>query len=232
MKGGTVFMIRLTVCLLMLVMVFGCGASKSPKKTSKSNSKAMQHQMADAAFDELDVEAKKERPEDLVLDEKPHQIKPTAVPEKKRPTEMSGPKPVAEKKRPTQVSEKSRMDAMNLYPLKNGYPVWFFDPNYDGYLGGVGVAKLNNAQGSVVRQKRLAKMLAQAELAKQVRVVVDTELNLTQTKVSRGIAEYYHSKLSTFSKHQANEVLQSAVVKDQWTNPKDKSLFLWLVIEK
>lgn len=229
-------MFKKLLVLFIIFILIGCGASKSSR--SNTNNPALQKQRADSAFNELDIEAKKEKAEDLVLDEKPLEIKnkpiqskPQVV-EKKRPQEMANKPMVTEKKRPYSVANKKRSTNRSVYPLRDGYPVWFFNPNYDGYLGGVGAAKKSNSQGNYSRQKRLAKMLAQAELSKQIKVIVDTELNLEQTKVEKGVASHYRSKLRTFSKHQSKQILKNAVIKDEWKNPKTDELFVWLVLEK
>lgn len=232
-------MFRIFFVFVLMCILIGCGAGKSTQG-SNSNSAGLQKKRADAAFEELETESKKEKAEDLVLDEKPLEIKEksnpntTQVVEKKRPKEMSSNSPgtVVEKKRPSSVSNKKRPLSVSKYPSQNGYPVWFYNPNYDGFLGGVGTAKKENSQGSYSRQKRLAKMLAQAELSKQIKVVVDTELNLEQTSIDKGVVNYYRSKLNTFSKHQADQFLKNSMIQDEWMNPKTNELFVWLVLEK
>jgi hypothetical protein len=225
-------MLKKILILLILTSLIACGTTKKSHKPTVNQNKV------NSAFEELDTEAKKERAEDLVLEETPNpQIKETKIKEKKKPTHIQEkPRPtkekphtIAEKKRPSEISTKKRPGSTTKYPFKDGYPIWFFNPNYDGYLGGVGVARKSN---NYATQRRIAKMLAQAELSKQIKVIVNTELNLEQTQIDRGTAQYYRSKLKTFSKHQADQYLQNPVVKDEWKNPKTGELYLWLVLEK
>ena len=193
---------KILFLLFTVVFIISCGGV-SKKQTNYDNHK-LQQQRADAAFNELDVEAEKENPEDLVLDEKPLEIKPKEnsnvkpkvlkdTPIKKRPSSLEN------KKRPVSISSKERPLSKTKYPMKNGYPIWFYNPDYDGYLGAVGIAK---KQGSFYQQQRVAKISAEAELAKKIKVVVNTELKLTQTKIEAGVMNYYRSRLETFSKHQ------------------------------
>jgi hypothetical protein len=230
------FVIYLSIVLLLI----SCGGVS--KKNTKYDSHKLQKQRADAAFNELDIEAEKENPEDLVLDEKPLEInkKSDEVSNKKRPVNEikkdnikteKRPAIVAEKKRPVNISTKERPLSKTKYPLKNGYPVWFYNPDYDGYLGAVGIAS-KQAGKSFYQQQKLAKMLAEAELAKKIKVMVNTELNLKQTKIESGVMNYYRSRLETFSKHRAEEFLSNVVIKDQWLNPKTHELYVWLVLEK
>ena len=230
---------KILMFFMALLLVSCGGVSKKPVKYDNHN---LQKQRADAAFNELNVEAEKENPEDLVLDEKPLDVKPHSnkIPEKKSPVKKierekiknkKRPAEVVSKKRPVNVSSKERPLSKTKYPMQNGYPVWFFQPDYDGYLGAVGIAK-QQAGKSFYQQQRLAKISAEAALSKKIKVVVNTELNLTQTKVEAGVVNYYRSRLQTFSKHQAEQFLSNIIVKDQWINPKTKELYVWLVLEK
>ncbi|MCA1933599.1 MAG: hypothetical protein LDL13_08475, partial [Calditerrivibrio sp.] len=107
-----------------------------------------------------------------------------------------------------------------------------WEPNYDGYLGAVGIARKNAAPQGYAGQKRLAKTLAMAELAKQIKLVVDTEANLERTQITNNTKAYYQSKFSTESRHKAEEIIQDAVIKDEFIDPANGDLYIWLVIEK
>ncbi len=230
---------KILIFFITLLLVSCGGVAKKPVKYDNHN---LQKQRADAAFNELDVEAEKENPEDLVLDEKPLEIKPHSnkIPKKKSPIKevkrekvpnKKRPSVVVNKKRPVNITSKERPLTKTKYPMQNGYPVWFFHPDYDGYLGAVGIASYQPGK-SFYQQQRLAKISAEAALSKKIKVVVNTELNLIQTKVEAGVMNYYRSRLKTFSKHQAEQFLSNIVVKDQWVNPKTKELYVWLVLEK
>ena len=230
-------MLKKLLVLFLFSFLIACGASKSHKTNVSVNKKRV-----DSNFEELETESKKEKAEDLVLDEKPLEIKEkpkpthspvTKVPDKKRPQEVTKPHTIAEKKRPSEISNKKRPGSVSTkYPLKDGYPVWFFNPNYDGYLGGVGVARKSANGYDYARQKKTAKMLAEASLSKQIKVVLNTELNLKQTNIDNGVVQHYRSKLRTFSKYDAEQYLKNTVIKDEWKNPKTDELFVWVVIEK
>jgi len=117
------------------------------------------------------------------------------------------------------------------YPFKDGYPVWLYNPVYGGNLGAVGIAK-PQTRGGYEAQKRLALTIAQAELAKQIEVLVDGELHTEKTVISRKDDEHYRSKLSSLSIQQSQQLIKNAIIKDEWIDPKKGDLYLWVVIER
>jgi hypothetical protein len=114
--------------------------------------------------------------------------------------------------------------------LASAYPVWFSNPNYDGYLGAVGIA--GNKTGGYARQKRLAISIAQEELARQSGIMVESELSIEKTLIQKGLSDEYASTIKSLSKHNSREFLRNVVVKDEWVDPKTGELYLWMVIEK
>ncbi|MFH1096388.1 MAG: LPP20 family lipoprotein [Candidatus Desantisbacteria bacterium] len=113
------------------------------------------------------------------------------------------------------------------YPLKDHSPIWVHQPNYEGMFGAVGIAK-KQEKGGYTAQKRLAVIIAQAELAKQIEVMVDTELQTEKTMINQN----YSSKLSSLSRQEAQQLIKNAVVKDEWIQPETGELYVWVVIER
>ncbi len=103
-------------------------------------------------------------------------------------------------------------------------PAWIYQP---GVLGAVGIAK-KQEKGGYAAQKRLAIVIAQAELAKQIEVIINTELQTEKTMVNND----YHSRLSSLSKQETQQLIRNAVVKEEWTNPETGELYVWVVIER
>ncbi|MEK7813646.1 MAG: hypothetical protein AAB296_07780 [Candidatus Desantisbacteria bacterium] len=103
-------------------------------------------------------------------------------------------------------------------------PAWFYQP---GVLGAVGAAE-KQEKGGYAAQKRLAIVIAQAEIAKQIEIIINTELQTEKTMVNND----YHSKLSSLSKQETQQLIKNAVVKEEWTNPKTGELYVWVVIER
>jgi len=110
------------------------------------------------------------------------------------------------------------------------FPVWMGNPNMGGYIGAVGVAA--SQDGGYARQKRLAITIAQEELGRQLGIIVESELSIEKLIVQKGLSEEYSSTINSLSKHNSNEYLTNAVVKDEWIDPATGELYLWLVIEK
>lgn len=215
---------KIFIMSFLATILISCMAEKTSKTTVKQDQAAMQQSKAQKAFEELDKEIKGEKAP-----------QPEAKQQEKSASVKTEPQPIAkktieEKEAPSKISEKELKK--NSYPLRDGKPVWFWEPNYDGYLGAVGIARKNAAPQGYAGQKRLAKTLAQAELAKQIRVIVDTTANLERTQISNNVAAYYSSKFTTESKHKAEEILEGAIIKDEFIDPQNGDLYIWLVIEK
>lgn len=212
--------LKIIVTLYFILQILGCA---STSYQIKQDSAGVQQQRAQKGFEELDKETSPER-----------SVSPSSQTVEKSPESVVETKSV-EKSSPDKVENKS-LGKSSEYPFKDGRPIWFYDPFYDGYLGALGIARKNAARGGYAGQKRLAKTLARAELAKQIRVFVSTELNTTRTSVSVNskdrVYENYKSTLSTLSVHRAEEVVRDAVIKDEWTDPANGDLYIWLVLEK
>ncbi|MFH1096819.1 MAG: hypothetical protein V1749_04920 [Candidatus Desantisbacteria bacterium] len=126
-----------------------------------------------------------------------------------------------------QVAEKESRDKICLAPTKDNYPIWVYQPNYGGVLGAVGIAK-KQEKGGYVAQKRLAIIIAQAEIAKQIEVMVNTELQTEKTMINQD----YYSKFSSLSRQETQQLIKNAVVKDEWIHPETGDLYIWVVIAR
>lgn len=115
------------------------------------------------------------------------------------------------------------------YPMKDGYPVWFQNPNHDGYLGALGIAK---KQPNLRAQKLAALRIAQAELAKKIELIVHSEIVLEESLAEKGLSGEYSSSLRSASIQGTAQLIKDSLVKDQWTDPKTGELYLWVVIDK
>ncbi|MFH1961571.1 MAG: hypothetical protein ABIJ30_01650 [bacterium] len=132
-----------------------------------------------------------------------------------------------------QVAEKESRDKTCLAPTKDNYPIWVYQPNYGVVLGAVGIARKQEKGGSTpvrgyAAQKRLAIIIAQAEIAKQIEVMVNTELQTEKTMINQD----YYSKFSSLSRQETQQLIKNAVVKDEWIQPETGDLYIWVVIEK
>ena len=211
---------KIIVVVFFVWQFVGCATTS--KVVVKQESASVQQQRAQKAFDELDQETS---PKEIVTPS----VKKDAEPSKSV-TDIKS----LEKSVPDKVAEKG-LEKSTKYPFEDGRPVWFYDPFYDGYLGALGIARKNAAKGGYAGQKRLAKTLAQAELAKQIKVFVSTELTTTRTSATTTskdrVYENYKSTLSTTSVHKAEEIVRNAVIRDEWVD-SNGDLYVWLVIEK
>lgn len=212
---------KIFICLsFLLTLLFGCATTN---KSIKQHSKAQQQLEAQKAFEELDREVESPTLEEPMF-EKPKQ------PEMQKTIGTPVVKP--EEKPREQVAMEKKLDRTTKFPMKDGRPVWFYDPNYDGYFGAIGVARKSSTKGGYATQKRLAKTLAQAELSKQLKVFVDTELTTTKERILSKISESYRSTLETLSVHKSQELLENAQIIDEWIDPNSGDLYVWLVLLK
>lgn len=206
----------IAVLVIVTALMFGCAAEKKP--VVKQNSAAVQRMQAEAAQNEMEEDIQN----GTVTLQEPVLNAPQAV------------KPIEEPKQPLpgkNVSNVTSLKPVTKYPLKNGYPEWFYSPTYDGYIGAVGIAP-KQPRGGMAQQKKLAKLQAQSGLAKQIEVLVNTELNLEATNVDRTTVKYYQQKLSTLTKESADQYLSSYKVMDEWVDDRTGEYYLWLVLQK
>ncbi len=191
---------------LFLAFIFSCGPKVSQIKSPPSPSKEEQLWKAKKAFEELEREAEKPA-KDLTLEER------------KSPSYKQAPIKIAERKAPR-----------TKYPIVNGLPVWVSNPNYGGVLGGVGVAKRIPGKG-YAEQKRLAKQIALADLAKQIEVIVRTELTKIEINIDTKTLQYYKKKFSSYSEQEVRWMLiKNAVIEDEWVDPETGDLYVWVVV--
>lgn len=222
---------RKFIVFVSAILISGCVGTGG---SVEHNSYETQNKRANEAFEELDKETGGKSATEQELEEVEEEmkgrdnLKSNDKPEQEKSNSDVNRYP--EKKRPVTVEQKSFPDSD--YPMKNGKPVWFFDPTYNGYLGSVGIAKKSSVKGGLGAQKRLAKTLAQAELVKMIKVVVNTELKSERIQISSDVYSHYRSKFSSLSVHNAEGVVKNAVVKDVWVDEQTGDLYLWLVMEK
>ncbi|WP_022850130.1 LPP20 family lipoprotein [Limisalsivibrio acetivorans] len=210
---------NIIITFLAIAFIHGCGAkSVQEQQPEPKRSIETQQSEADKAYAELDretggqTEVEKELEAEIPRDNKP---------EKKMDSVVPSPR----------VDKMDSLRPETKYPMKNGYPVWFYNPNYDGYIGAVGISK-KQPRGGYVLQKRLAKALAMSELAKTVNVLVESELNITKLNVDTETVKYYRKKVESLSRHKAEEVLKDYELRDEWYNDKTDELYVWMVIRK
>jgi hypothetical protein len=148
---------------------------------------------------------------------------------------LTMPKP-AMKPKPKPAFPKSKSKLMSLkpktkYSLKNGYPEWFYSSVYDGYIGAVGIAK-KQLRGGYSAQKRVARMQAQKNLAKQINVLVKSEVNVETLGVDTATVQYYRQKVTSLTREQVDQFLTGFKVMDEWYDDKNEELYLWMVLRK
>lgn len=203
---------RILILIIISFSIVAC--SEKTEKTEKKINKEYLLEKANVNFQELERESEKS-PEELTLPET-----------KDEATMLKVNKKLVKRKMII-----TKRDIHTKYPLKNGYPIWFYNPNYGGYIGAVGIARKTKNIG-YPEQKRLAIMIAQANLSKQLKLLVNAEVYTEKLRISRKDYEEYKSKLKSLSRQESSAYLRNTVVKDEWIDPKTGDLYVWVVLEK
>lgn len=106
-------------------------------------------------------------------------------------------------------------------------PAWILNPDKPGFISVVGSAPRQD-MGGTQAQYRVAMMKARQELAQMVRVRIKstTEMSVEDRggKVSR------EAGVDTGMQSSAELNLDSARVIEEWTDPEDGKLYIWLAL--
>lgn len=212
----------LITAIIAIVLAAGCAeVGQKPANVIKQQSSAASQQMkAEQAQQEMDSDIKKGFP---TLEEPP-----TYVPAHKTPVVQ----PEASKPIPgSKVNNVSSLLPVTKYPVKNGYPVWFYNNTYDGYFGAVGIAA-KQPDGSLIKQKQVARLQAQKNLAKQIEVLVRSDLTVESVNVDKATLKYYREKVTALNKEDADQYLSGYSVQDEWVDPSTGEYYMWMVLDK
>lgn len=211
------------ITLVSIFVAAGCATTQQTSVVKPKPVSTAQHQqiLADQAQEEMESDIQKGTP---TLVEPP-----TYVPVKKAPVNQPpatlAPIPV------DKATNVMSLKPVTKYPIQNGYPVWFYNNMYDGYLGVVGIAS-KQPGGSVIKQKQVARMMAQKELAKQIEVLVRSDLTVTNTNVDTAAVKYYKTKVTSLTKEDADQYLSGYSVQDEWIDPSTGDYYMWMVLNK
>lgn len=109
--------------------------------------------------------------------------------------------------------------------LVNGKPEWYFSPEKDGKIGGVGVSGIH--KDGKTGQKKLAVERALGEIARQMGVKVQSFSNLTSQSSSYGtsVTGTDHSFFTVDGK------IVTARIVEIWEDSYTHELYVWMVAE-
>jgi len=108
--------------------------------------------------------------------------------------------------------------------LYRGRPVWFYRPNQNGITGSMGIAEKEEGS-SFARQKHTAESLARSDLAKRMRLKIDSSHKMTKILQHGEIGSLLNKELHTKS---ASKIMHTET-KDIWMDPKNCELYIWMV---
>jgi len=106
-------------------------------------------------------------------------------------------------------------------------PSWVNTPTLPGYIAVVSSAKPQK-KGGKQAQRRTALLIARAELAKSVRIHINSVLQTETTTRNNSVSEKSNSKISTHALEL--QQLTHAKVKAEWLNKETDELFIWFVV--
>lgn len=131
--------------------------------------------------------------------------------------EKSNPRGVGEKKHPIAC----RSD----YSMVNGLPDWVVNPKAEGYpLTAVGLGIYG--EGGLSGQMRAARIQAQGELAKMIKVKVDNELNVEKMVEVSSAEDKADTKISSESRQRASEILEGVEELRCWIDPSNNDYYV------
>lgn len=104
-------------------------------------------------------------------------------------------------------------------------PKWIDNPEYPGYVG-ITASAQPQQMGGIEAQRRVAHMLARAELARVRSTAVQSKSRIETTSSNSGvtISSDDFRRASTAQALQLNDVK----VIEEWTHPETGELFIWL----
>ncbi|ADD67982.1 hypothetical protein Dacet_1210 [Denitrovibrio acetiphilus DSM 12809] len=208
---GKIIIFSITVVLFLT----GCGGAAKP--TAKQDSAKIQQQRAEQAQKEMEQDITSGT---LNMDfggssaiSKPVEKPEAVMPPKKQPGKVGSLMPETK------------------YPMRDGFPEWFYTPVYDGYIGAVGIAPKQRSN-SLSAQKRVARVQAQKNLAKQIEVLINSDLNVESLSSGTATVESYRQKVTSMTREQADQFLNGFKVMDEWVDPKTDDYYIWMILEK
>lgn len=106
-------------------------------------------------------------------------------------------------------------------------PEWLWKPSADGRVGGVGIAKehINGADA----QRMLAVSRAIDAIAVQIGVKVNNVMLIESRSDSGGASSVM---IESYSLHSAEGSVVRAAVREFWSDPYTKELYVWMVVEE
>lgn len=213
---------KLLVIITVIAAAAGCATISKP--AFMGGSPSVQTQQAHAEQAQAEMEKEINNGAGLKEPSSPPVQQPVmAAPQAKEPSGVMPPK--------TMPKKLGSLTPQTKYPLKDGYPVWFFTPVYDGYIGAVGIAPKQN-YGGISAQRRVAVMQAQKNLAKQIKVLVTSNVKVESLGVDSATVQHYRTKVSSLTREQVDQYLTGYKVMDEWVSPKTGEYYIWMVLEK
>ncbi len=215
---------------ILSILMFGCMPEKKAAVKPQTNSAKTQQMLADQAQAEMDEDIKNGYPSI----KEPSYTKPAA---QQKPQAVEKPQTVQKPEEPKEalperkVTTLGSLKPVTKYPMQGEYPVWFYTPVYDGYIGAVGIAPKQRS-GGLSAQKRVAKMQAQKELAKQIEVLVKSEVSVETLNVDKPTVKYYQEKINSMTRESADQFLTGFKVQDEWIDDKTGEYYMWMVLQK
>jgi len=118
------------------------------------------------------------------------------------------------------------------YDVPDTYPAWISNPSLGGYVGGVGLGKVN-VQGGPDIQRGLAETIARGAVIRKVHILVDTVChNRGENKINRNIIDNYKSQIDCGKAYMGAELIKKIAVKEEWKDPQEGDVYVWVILKK
>ena len=99
-------------------------------------------------------------------------------------------------------------------------PLWFYNPNIDGYHSSIGIAEKTDENYEI--QKQTALLLAKSNLSKQIRSKSSSKIHMLEILKDDEVGVLLESS----STHKSSAKIKSFKIKDTWLDPKTCELYI------
>ena len=130
----------------------------------------------------------------------------------------------------TQTDQVNHQYTDGGFSILNAVPVWALNSNLGNRIGGVGIIAVATAK-TISKRIDLATKIAENRIVEQISLLMtglceSTEIKKFDTK----LIELYRNRIDCKALQTAQSWLDNSQVMDQWINPKNGDVYVWIIL--